>query len=85
MTIQDLLRMPKGMTPDEWDNELKRRDNINKKIKKLLTDKQDTEDALDVLKDEIGSERYKKKEIHLKEIELKIERLRKELNTGGLK
>lgn len=85
MTIQDLLSMPKGMTPDEWDKELKRRDKINKKLRNLLTDKQDTEDALDVLKDEIESERYKKKETYLKEIELKIEKLRKELNTGGLK
>lgn len=81
MTIQDLLRMPKGMKPDEWEAEIKRRDKINKKIRKLLSDREDIEDALDVLKDEIGSARYSEKESKLKSINSKIEKLRKELIT----
>lgn len=81
MTIQDLLRMPKGMKPDEWESEIKRRDKINKKIMKLLIDREDIEDALDVLKDEIGSDRYSEKESKLKSINSKIEKLRKELNA----
>jgi len=80
MTIQDLLRMPKGITPDEWDAEIKRRDKINKKIRKLLSDRENITDALDVLKDEIGSARYKEKESKLKSINSNIEKLRKELN-----
>ena len=81
MTIQDLLRMPKGMTPDEWESEIRRQDKINKKIRKLLSYREDIEDALDVLKDEIGSARYGEKESKLKSINYKIEKLRKELNT----
>ena len=68
MTIQDLLRMPKGLKPDEWESDIKRRDKINKKIRKLLNGRQDIEDALDVLKDEIGSARYSEKESKLKTI-----------------
>ena len=73
--------MPKGMKPDEWEAEIERRDKINKKIRKLLIDREDIEDALDVLKDEIGSDRYSEKESKLKSINSKIEKLRKELNA----
>lgn len=38
MTIQDLLKMPKGMKPDEWEAELKRRNKINSQLRKLNTE-----------------------------------------------
>jgi tetrahydromethanopterin S-methyltransferase subunit G len=79
MTIQDLLRMPKGMKPDEWESELKRRNKINSQLRKLNTERYDLLDALDVLKDEIGSDRYNKKKSRLSEVETKIEKLKTSL------
>jgi tetrahydromethanopterin S-methyltransferase subunit G len=76
MTIQDLLKMPKGMKPDEWEAELKRRNKINNQLMKLSTERYDLLDAIDVLKDEIGSDRYNKKKSRLSEVEAKIEKLK---------
>ena len=76
MTIQDLLKMPKGMKPDEWEAELKRRNKINDQLMKLSTERYDLLDAIDVLKDEIGSDRYNKKKSRLSEVEAKIEKLK---------
>lgn len=79
MTIQDLLRMPKGMKPDEWEAELKCRNKINNQLRKLNTERYDLLDALDVLKDEIGSDRYNKKKSRLSQVEAKIEKLKASL------
>ena len=79
MTIQDLLKMPKGMKPDEWEAELKRRNKINDQLMKLSTERYDLLDAIDVLKDEIGSDRYNKKKSRLSEVEAKIEKLKASL------
>ncbi len=76
MTIQDLLKMPKGMKPDEWEAELKRRNKINNQLMKLSTERYDLLDAIDVLKDEIGSDRYNKKKSRLSEVEAEIEKLK---------
>ncbi len=79
MTIQDLLRMPRGMKPDEWEAELKRKNKINNQLRKLNTERYDLLDALDVLKDEIGSDRYNKKKSRLSDVEAKIEKLKASL------
>lgn len=79
MTIQDLLKMPKGMKPNEWEAELKRRNRISGQLRKLNTERYDLLDALDVLKDEIGSDRYNKKKSRLSEVEAKIENLKANL------
>lgn len=76
MTIQDLMRMPKGMKPDEWEAELKRRNKINNQLRKLTTERYDLLDALNILKDEIGSDRYNKKKSRLSDVEAKIEKLK---------
>ena len=76
MTLSEFLSMPKGMKPDEWGAELKRRNKINNQIRKLNTERYDLLDALDVLKDEIGSDRYNKKKSRLSEVETKIEKLK---------
>jgi len=60
MTIQELLMMPVGYLPDEWEKELQRRKKVEKRIRKLSDDIQWEELSLDVLKDEIGSERWMK-------------------------
>ena len=76
MTLSEFLSMPKGMKPDEWESELKRKNNINSQLRKLNTERYDLLDALDVLKDEIGSDRYNKKKSMLSEVETKIEKLK---------
>ena len=68
--------MPKGMKPDEWEAELKRRNKINNQLMKLSTERYDLLDAIDVLKDEIGSDRYNKKKSRLSEVEAEIEKLK---------
>ena len=76
MTLSEFLSMPKGMKPDEWEVELKRRNKINNQLRKLSTERYDLLDALDVLKDEVGSDRYNKKKSMLSEVETKIEKLK---------
>lgn len=79
MTLSEFLSMPKGMKPDEWEAELKRRNKINDRLRKLSTERYDLLDALDVLKDEVGSDRYNKKKSRLSEVETKIEKLKASL------
>ena len=79
MTLSEFLSMPKGMKLDEWEAELKRRNKINNQLRKLNTEYYDLLDALDVLKDEIGSDRYNKKKSRLSEVEAKIEKLKASL------
>jgi tetrahydromethanopterin S-methyltransferase subunit G len=79
MTLSEFLSIPKGMKPDEWESELKRRNKINSQLRKLNTERYDLLDALDVLKDEIGSDRYNKKKSRLSEVETKIEKLKTSL------
>ena len=79
MTIQDLLNMPVGMTPEQWDDELKRRKRIELKLSRLSMKRDSLEDKLDVLSDEIGSERYNKTKAELDTVLSNIENLRKRL------
>lgn len=60
MTIDELVAKPKDMTMDQWEKELKKRKQREKRVG-ILNDKiQECEDALDVLSDEVGSERWNK-------------------------
>lgn len=79
MTLSEFLSMPKGIKPDEWESELKRKNKINNQLRKLNTERYDLLDALDVLKDEVGSDRYNKKKSRLSEVETKIEKLKASL------
>lgn len=38
MTLTDLLSMPQGYTPEQWQKELNRKKRIEKKLMKLSTD-----------------------------------------------
>lgn len=60
MTIDELVAKPKDMTMDQWEKELKKRKQREKRVG-ILNDKiQECEDALNVLSDEVGSERWNK-------------------------
>lgn len=79
MTIQDILSMPKGMTPEQWEKELKRRERIRQKLHRLSVERDCYQDKLDVLSCEEGSERYNWTKKQLDKITATIEKLRKEI------
>lgn len=79
MTIQDILSMPKGMTPEQWEKELKRRERIRQKLHRLSVERDCYQDKLDVLSCEEGSERYNWTKKQLNKITATIEKLRKEV------
>ena len=79
MTIQDILSMPKGMTPEQWEKELKRRERIRQKLHRLSVERDCYADKLDVLSCEEGSERYNWTKKQLDKVTATIEKLRKEV------
>ena len=79
MTIQDILSMPKGMTPEQWEKELKRRERIRQKLHRLSVERDCYQDKLDVLSCEEGSERYNWTKKQLDKITATIDSLRKEI------
>lgn len=81
MTIQDLLKIPKGISLEEWEKRIKKRDSLRKKIKTLWNKHYDIMDALDVLQDEMGSERWNTKKNLLSEVDNKIKVLEDELEN----
>ena len=60
MTIQELLMMPVGYLPEEWEKELVRRKKVEKRVRKLSDEIDGEVESLEVLRDEIGSERWSK-------------------------
>ena len=79
MTIQDILSMPKGMTPEQWNTELKRRERIRKKLHRLSVERDCYQDKLDVLSCEEGSDRYNWTKKQLDKVTATIEKLREEI------
>lgn len=72
MTFEELLNMPKGMRIEEYSKLLKKKKRIGNRLRKVSDLIYDEEDSLDVLSDEIGSDRYNR---HLeKKQELENER-----------
>ena len=63
MTLAEFFAMPPHMTPDEWQAELDRRHKMDKKMRRLSDRIFDLEDGLEVLDDERGSARWKKKRV----------------------
>lgn len=75
MTIKDLLSMPVGYTPQTWEIELKRKDKIKKKIRKLSELKYDYEDGYEIS----GNQKFKDK---LDKVNHQIEELLDQLNDS---
>lgn len=63
MTFEELLNMPKGMSIEEYTKLLKKQKRIKNRLGKVSNLIYDEEDSLDILSDEIGSDRYNR---HLK-------------------
>ena len=77
MTIAEALSIPKGMNFEEYEKLLNDKQKLEKQIAKASDTIQSEVDSLEVLSDEIGSERYNK---HL-QIKQKAEAKREKLQN----
>lgn len=75
MTMEEAMSCPKGMSMEEWSKELARIKRLRRKLAKLIDERCFLEDALDVLEDEAGSERWNRKRQELEEVKAKIEKV----------
>lgn len=87
MTIAGMLVMPKGMDLLEYENLLKEKHKSEKQIRKVSDTISAEEDSLEILSDEVGSERYNKHLVNKQKAEskrekaqIKLEQITKKLN-----
>lgn len=74
MTLTELLAMPKGLSFEEYEKLLKDKQRLENQIRKAHDAIFDEEDSLEILADEVGSERYNKHLEAKKAAEAKIEK-----------
>lgn len=75
MTLEEALNCPRGMSMEEYAKALAKTKRQQAKLAKLIDQRDFLEDALEVLEDEAGSERWKRKKAELEEVNAKIEKL----------
>lgn len=86
MTMAELMSWPKDISLEEYQKRLEAQKRTDRKIRKLNEEAFDIKDALQVLEDEKGSERYIRKAKRLEEIMAEIKRLKeRERRTSGWK
>lgn len=88
MTMTELLAMPKGMRFEEYEKLLDEKQKLEKQIRRASNTIFDEEESLEVLADEVGSERYNKHLVNKQKTEAKrekakakLEQIEKKLNT----
>ena len=79
MTLSEMLAIPKGMKPEEYQTLLDEKKRLEKKIGKESEKIQCANDALEILSDEVGSERYKKHEVVIEKAQKVIQKAQKRL------
>ena len=72
MTLTDILSMPQGYTPEQWQKELNRKKRIEKKLTKLSTDLDFCLDGYDMT----GKEKFKEQ---ADQIKFEMDKLKKNL------
>lgn len=85
MTLVELLAMPKGMNPMEYEKLLKDKQKLEKQIRKASDTIFDEEESLDILADEVGSERYNKHLENKQKAEAKREKAKAKMEQLELK
>ena len=80
MTLKDLLLMPAGMDIEEYQIKLKSINNAEKRLKTLSNKLYDEEGSLEVLADEIGSERYNRHLHNYNKIITEIDKVKKKID-----
>ena len=81
MTIAEALSIPKGMDFEEYEKLLNDKQKLKKQIAKASDTIQSEADSLEVLSDEVGSERYNKHLQSKQKAEAKIEKAKVKLQT----
>ena len=81
MTIAEALSIPKGMDFEEYEKLLKDKQKLKKQIAKASKDIDFEVDSLEVLSDEVGSERYNKHLQSKQKAEAKREKAQAKLQT----
>lgn len=74
MTIAEALSIPKGMSFEEYEKLLKEKRKFEKQIAKASSEIDFEVDSLEVLSDEIGSDRYNKHLQNKQKAEVKREK-----------
>ena len=80
MALSEFLSMPKGMSIEEYENLLQQEKKLSRQISSLSDKILAEDDSLDVLADEVGSERYNKHLQAKRRFEEKRTRLLNSLN-----
>lgn len=80
MTLSEFLSMPKGMSIEDYEKLLQQEKKLSRQISSLSDKILAEDDSLDVLSDEVGSERYNKHLQAKQKFEEKRTRLLKSLN-----
>ena len=81
MTIAEALSIPKGMDFEEYEKLLKDKQKLQKQIAKASDTIQSEVDSLEVLADEVGSERYNKHLQSKQKAEAKREKVQAKLQA----
>ena len=81
MTIAEALSIPKGMDFEEYEKLLNDKQKLEKQIAKASDTIQSEVDSLEVLSDEVGSERYNKHLQSKQKAEAKKEKAQAKLQT----
>lgn len=79
LTFTEFLAIPKGMDFKEYEKLLDNKRKLEKRITKLSEDIDSEEDSLEILTDEIGSERYNRHLENKQKAEVNRERAQKKL------
>ena len=72
MTWTDILSMPQGYTPEQWQKELNRRKRIERKIYKLSEERDFCEDSYSMTSDEKFKERLSSVLIEIENLKNKL-------------
>ena len=81
MTIAEALSIPKWMDFEEYEKLLNDKQKLEKQIAKASDTIQSEVDSLEVLSDEVGSERYNKHLQNKQKVEAKREKAQAKLQT----
>ena len=79
MTIEEVLSWPTGMTFEEYKQSLAKLKRQQRQLYNLSIKRDELEDALDILKDEVGSERWNQKKYELEKVKAQIDELSSQL------
>lgn len=81
MTIAEALSIPKGMNFEEYEKLLNDKQKLEKQISKASMEIDFEVDSLEVLSDEVGSERYNKHLLNKQKMEAKREKAQAKLQA----